>query len=181
MCYLLLLPPACPGSPPQSAPPGDGGPGAAPSLRSHDTGLDVLADALVVVVVVVGPAGGGVEGRNAVEVEDEVFSVAHRRRVVLVPRQAHCKERGESFRNACSGATRAPACSNFHLTRVFFGRQRRWPVFVFCYKTGRGNAALEGSVSNGAPEDGSGPRLGSLGPRRAQAQAPSPVGRLLWA
>lgn len=48
----------------------------APS-RSHDAGLDVLAHALVVVVIV-GPAGRGVEGRNAVEVEDEVFSVAHR-------------------------------------------------------------------------------------------------------
>ena len=43
----------------------------------------------MVVVVVVGAAGRGVEGGDAVEVEDEVFPVAHRRGVVLVPREPH--------------------------------------------------------------------------------------------
>lgn len=62
---------------------------AAPALRSHNTGLDVLADALVVVVVVVGAAGRGVEGGDAVEVEDEVLPVAHGRGVVLVSRERH--------------------------------------------------------------------------------------------
>ena len=69
--------------------PGGAGAWAAPALRSHDTGLNVLADALVVVVVVVGAAGRGVEGGDAVEVEDEVFPVAHGRGVVLVSREPH--------------------------------------------------------------------------------------------
>lgn len=43
----------------------------------------------MVVVVVVGAAGRGVEGGDAVEVEDEVFPVAHRRGVVLVSREPH--------------------------------------------------------------------------------------------
>ena len=68
--------------------PGGAGAWAAPALRSHDTGLNVLADALVVVVVV-GAAGRGVEGGDAVEVEDEVFPVAHGRGVVLVSREPH--------------------------------------------------------------------------------------------
>lgn len=45
------------------------------------------------VVVVVRAAGRGVEGRDAVEVEDEILPVAHWAGVVLVPRQAHCGER----------------------------------------------------------------------------------------
>lgn len=77
------------GSPPRSSPGGQRGPGPAPALCSHDTGLNVLADALMVVVVVVGAAGRGVEGGDAVEVEDEVFPVAHRRGVVLVSREPH--------------------------------------------------------------------------------------------
>lgn len=88
MCYVQ---PRCSGSPPQPRPRGDRAwPG--PSLRSHDTGLNVLADALVVVVMVVGAAGRGVEGGDAVEAEDEVLPVAHRRGVVLVSGQPHCKE-----------------------------------------------------------------------------------------
>lgn len=67
---------------------GAAGPRPAPALRSHNTGLDVLADALVVVVVV-GAAGRGVEGGDAVEVEDEVLPVAHGRGVVLVSRERH--------------------------------------------------------------------------------------------
>lgn len=43
----------------------------------------------MVVVVVVGAAGRGVEGGDAVEVEDEVFPVAHGRGVVLVSREPH--------------------------------------------------------------------------------------------
>lgn len=65
------------------------------SPRLHHTGLDVLADGLVVVVmvVVIRAAGRWVEGRDAVEIEDEILPVAHRAGVVLVPRQAHCGER----------------------------------------------------------------------------------------
>lgn len=66
---------------------------AAPFL-SHHAGFHILAHALVVVVVV-GPAGRRVEGRNAVEVEDEIFSVADRGRVMLVARQPHCKEKAK--------------------------------------------------------------------------------------
>ena len=88
MCYWQ---PRCCRSPPRPRPGGERAwPG--PSLRSHDTGLNVLADALVVVVVVVGAAGRGVEGGYAVKVEDEVFPVAHRRGVVLVSGEPHCEE-----------------------------------------------------------------------------------------
>lgn len=45
--------------------------------------------------MVVGPAGRRVEGRNAVEVEDEIFSVADRGRVMLVARQSHCREKAK--------------------------------------------------------------------------------------
>lgn len=45
--------------------------------------------------MVVGPAGRRVEGRNAVEVEDEIFSVADRGRVMLVARQPHCREKAK--------------------------------------------------------------------------------------
>lgn len=55
---------------------------------SHDAGLNVLTHALVVVVVV-GPTGRGVEGRNAVEIEDKILSVAHWSGVMLVTGQAH--------------------------------------------------------------------------------------------
>lgn len=65
------------------------------SPRLHHAGLDVLADGLVVVMVVmvIRAAGRWVEGRDAVEIEDEILPVAHRAGVVLVPRQAHCGER----------------------------------------------------------------------------------------
>lgn len=59
------------------------------SLHSHDTGLNILTNALVMVVVIVWPTSRGMERRNAVEVEDEIFSVTHWGRVMLVPRQSH--------------------------------------------------------------------------------------------
>lgn len=73
---------------------------------SHHARFDVLAHALwvvVVVVVVVGAAGRGVEGRDAVEVEHEVFSVAHGR-VALVARDAHCgrEERTSRTQPSCA-------------------------------------------------------------------------------
>jgi len=51
--------------------------------------------------VVVGPASGRVKRGNAVEIEDEIFPVAHRGRVMLVAGQPHCKRReeGEMLRN----------------------------------------------------------------------------------
>lgn len=61
---------------------------------SHHARFDVLTHALgvvVVVMVVVGSAGRGVEGGDAVEVEHEVLPVAHRR-VALVARDAHCEQ-----------------------------------------------------------------------------------------
>lgn len=83
---------------------------AAPALRSHNTGLDVLADALVVVVVVVGAAGRGVEGGDAVEVEDEVLPVAHGRGVVLVSRERHGARRWQEERTGtgAGGTRRSP-------------------------------------------------------------------------
>ena len=66
----------------------------------------------MVVVVVVGAAGRGVEGGDAVEVEDEVFPVAHGRGVVLVSREPHCKGRDEK----CSSETFVPL--------------RAWPVIL---------------------------------------------------
>lgn len=84
-------------------------PGSCCPLPSHDAGLNVLADALVVVVVVIGPAGRGVERRNAVEVEDEVLPVTHGRGVVLVSRESHWKE--EADRN----------CSETSLSRWAWG------------------------------------------------------------
>lgn len=41
------------------------------------------------VVVIIWPSRRGVEGRNAVKVEDEIFSVTHWGRVMLVSRQSH--------------------------------------------------------------------------------------------
>lgn len=61
---------------------------------SHDAGLDVL----VVMVVVVGAAGRGVERGNAVEVEDKIFPVAHRGGVMLVAGQTHCKRKKQRER-----------------------------------------------------------------------------------
>lgn len=71
------------------------------ALPSHHAGLDVLADALMVVVVVVRAASRRVKGRNAVKIEDKILPVAHRGRVMLVARQSHCKRRREEelFRN----------------------------------------------------------------------------------
>lgn len=59
------------------------------SLHSHDAGLNILTDALMVVMVIIWPASRGMERRNAIKVEDEIFSVTHGGRVVLVPRQSH--------------------------------------------------------------------------------------------
>lgn len=47
----------------------------------------------MVVVVVVGAAGRGVERGNAVEIEDKIFPVAHRGGVMLVAGQSHCKRK----------------------------------------------------------------------------------------
>lgn len=66
----------------------------APSLHSHDAGLDILTDALVMVMVVIWPAGRGVEGGNAIKVEDEILSVTHWGGVVLISGQSHCKKKG---------------------------------------------------------------------------------------
>ena len=110
---------------------GQRGPGLAPALRSHDTGLNVLADALVVVVVVVGAAGRGVEGGDAVEVEDEVFPVAHRRGVVLVSREPHWKGREEKR----SSETFAPLGRGLWFLKLSFNMHLFWlqaggPVFL---------------------------------------------------
>lgn len=49
------------------------------ALRSHDAGLYVLIDTLVVVMelVVIRSPAARVEGRDSVQVENELFSVAH--------------------------------------------------------------------------------------------------------
>lgn len=90
VCYLQLWG-ALYVSPPQSPPPPTEKVALAwpASLHSHDTGLNILTDALVMVVVIVWSTSRGMERRNAVEVEDEIFPVTHWGRVMLVPRQSH--------------------------------------------------------------------------------------------
>lgn len=88
-CYLLLLRVRVRSPPWPSLPQGWGAQQDGIPSHSHDTGLDVLTHALVVVVVIIRPTGRGVERRNAVEVEDEIFPVAHRGGVMLVARQSH--------------------------------------------------------------------------------------------
>lgn len=58
------------------------------SVHSHNTGLNILAHALVVMVIV-RATSGGVERRNAIEIEDEIFSVTHWSGVMLVTGQSH--------------------------------------------------------------------------------------------
>lgn len=65
------------------------------ALPSHHAGLDVLTDALMVVMVVVRSTSGRVKRRNAIKIEDKIFPVAHRGGVMLVARQSHCKRRKE--------------------------------------------------------------------------------------
>lgn len=60
-----------------------------PSLHSHDAGLNILAHTLVVVMVIIWSACRGMERRNAIKVEDKIFSVTHWGRVMLVSRQSH--------------------------------------------------------------------------------------------
>lgn len=62
---------------------------------SHHAGLDVLAHALVVVMVVmviVGSASRGVEGGDAVKVQHKIFSVADRG-MALITWNSHCMKR----------------------------------------------------------------------------------------
>lgn len=56
------------------------------SVHSHNTGLNILAHALVMMVII-RATSGRVERRNAIEIEDEIFSVAHWSGVMLVTRQ----------------------------------------------------------------------------------------------
>lgn len=58
------------------------------SVDSHNTGLNILAHALVVMVII-RATSGGVERRNAIEIEDEIFSVTHWSGVMLVTGQSH--------------------------------------------------------------------------------------------
>jgi hypothetical protein len=64
------------------------------SVPSHNAGLNILAHALVVMVIV-RPTGWGVERRNAIEIEDKIFSVTHWSRMMLVTGQSHWKKKGE--------------------------------------------------------------------------------------
>lgn len=68
-----------------------------PSLHSHDTGLNILADTLVVVMVIIWSACRGMERRNAIKVEDKILSVTHWGRVMLVSRQSHWKKKGKAL------------------------------------------------------------------------------------
>ncbi|EOA98899.1 hypothetical protein Anapl_04197 [Anas platyrhynchos] len=97
--------------------------------KTASLGLDVLADALMVVVVVVRAASRRVKGRNAVKIEDKILPVAHRGRVMLVARQSHCKRRREEelFRNQPPGAGNlgAPRSSLFRGTGE---EPKKWPA-----------------------------------------------------
>ena len=57
------------------------------SVHSHNTGLNILAHALVMMVII-RATSGRVERRNAIEIEDEIFPVAHWSGVVLVTGQS---------------------------------------------------------------------------------------------
>lgn len=46
-------------------------------------------------MVVIGATGGGMEGRNAIEIEDEIFSVTHWGGVMLITGQSNWKKKGE--------------------------------------------------------------------------------------
>lgn len=64
------------------------------SVHSHNTGLNILAHALVVMVII-RATSGGMERRNAIEIEDEIFSVTHWGGVMLITGQSHWKKKGE--------------------------------------------------------------------------------------
>lgn len=44
-------------------------------------------------MVIIGATGGGMERRNAIEIEDEIFSVTHWGGVMLITGQSHWKKR----------------------------------------------------------------------------------------
>lgn len=46
-------------------------------------------------MVIIGATGGGMERRNAIEIEDEIFSVTHWGGVMLITGQSHWKKKGE--------------------------------------------------------------------------------------
>lgn len=54
----------------------------------------------MVVMVIVGSASRGVEGRDAVKVQHEIFPVAHRG-VALIARNAHCGGDTEERSHVC--------------------------------------------------------------------------------
>lgn len=62
--------------------------------RSHDTGLDVLVDILVMVMelMVVRSSVVGMERGDSVQVQHKVLPVTRWSRVAGISRQAHCRK-----------------------------------------------------------------------------------------